>query len=143
MRVVSAALLASALVALIPAPAQAGPSPMEKRLIARINDTRDAHGLRRLKAGPRLQRGAHAWAVHLRRTDEFRHGSLSAGVSEVIAWGAPCSWMTPARAVRLWLNSPPHRRAVLDRTARYVGAGWAAGSWRAYGCAELAVARFR
>jgi uncharacterized protein YkwD len=96
-----------------------------------------------LKAGPRLQRAAHGWAVYLRRNDAFRHGRLGPGTSEVIAWGAPCSWMTPYRAVRLWLNSAPHRRALLDRTARYVGTGWAAGGWRSYRCAELAVARFR
>ena len=111
--------------------------------MTRVNDARANHGLRRLKFGPRLQRGAHAWAVHLRRTDGFYHASPAPGTSEVIAWGAPCSWMTPARAVRLWLKSPPHRRALLDRTAHYVGTGWAAGSWRSYGCAELAVARFR
>jgi hypothetical protein len=45
--------------------------------------------------------------------------------------------------VRMWLRSPPHRRALLDRSARYVGAGYVAGSWRNYGCAEIAVARFR
>ena len=116
---------------------------MEKRLIERINDARAAHDVRRLKPGPRLQRTAHRWAVHLRRNDAFHHGRLGPGMSEVIAWGAPCSWMTPFRAVRLWLNSTPHRRALLDRTALYVGTGWAAGSWRSYGCAELAVARFR
>jgi uncharacterized protein YkwD len=143
LRVVSAAFLAGVLAAGIAAPAQAVPTVMEKRLIARINDAREAHGVRQLKAGPRLQRAAHRWAAYLRRQDAFRHGRLGRGTSEVIAWGAPCSWMTPFRAVRLWLNSPPHRHALLDRTARYVGTGWAAGSWRSFRCAEMAVARFR
>lgn len=142
-RVVSAALLASVLAGSSAVPANAAPRPMEERLIARVNDARTAHGLRRLKVGPRLQRGAHAWAVRLRRTDGFIHSRPAPGTSEVIAWGAPCSWMSPARAVRFWLKSPPHRRAMLDRTARRVGAGYTAGSWRQFGCAELAVARFR
>jgi uncharacterized protein YkwD len=143
LRVVSAAFLADVLVTGIAAPAQAAPTVMEKRLMTRINDAREAHDARRLKAGPRLMRAAHRWAVYLRLQDAFRHGRLAPGTSEVIAWGAPCSWMTPFRAVRLWLNSPPHRRALLDRTARIVGTGWAAGNWRSYRCAELAVARFR
>jgi uncharacterized protein YkwD len=116
---------------------------MEKRLIVKINDARADHGVRKLRVGGRIQRGAHSWVIHLLRTDAFRHGRLRPGTAENIAWGTPCSWMSPRRAVRMWLRSPPHRRALLDRGARYVGAGYVAGSWRSYGCAEIAVARFR
>ncbi|MGH3034251.1 MAG: CAP domain-containing protein, partial [Gaiellaceae bacterium] len=60
---------------------------MEKRLVARINDARAARGVRRLRIGPRIQRGAHDWAGHLIRADAFYHGRLAAGTSENIAWG--------------------------------------------------------
>ena len=137
------ALAAGCLLAGLAAAAEAAPTPIEKRLIARINDARADHGLGKLRVGAIIQRGAHSWAIKLRRTDSFRHGRLRPGTAENIAWGSPCSWMSPRRAVRLWLRSPPHRRALLARSARFVGAGYAAGSWRSYGCAEIAVARFR
>ena len=143
LRAVLPALAAACVLAGPAEPAQAAPTPKEKRLIARINEARADHGLVKLRVGPRIQRGAHEWARHLRRTDAFRHGRLRAGTSENIAWGTPCSWMSPRRTVRRWLDSRPHRRAMLRRGARYVGAGYATGSWRSYSCAELAVARFR
>jgi uncharacterized protein YkwD len=142
-RVVSAAIVAGCLLAGASAPASGAPTPTEKRLIQRINETRADHGLRKVVLGPRLQRGAHAWARQLLRTDAFRHARLAGGTSEILAWGAPCSWMTPLRAVRLWLKSPGHRAALLARGVRYVGAGWAAGAWRSYRCTEIAAARFR
>jgi uncharacterized protein YkwD len=141
-RTIFAALLTTCVLAGLATPAEAAPTTKEKRLITAINNARAAHGVRRLRIGPRIQAGAHAWARTLIRTDSFRHGRLAAGVSENIAWGT-CNWMTPAKAVRLWLRSPGHRRILLDRSARYVGAGWAAGAWRRYRCVEMAVARFR
>ena len=124
------------------APAQAAPTTLEKRLIAKINDVRAAHDLRRLRLGAGIQRGAHAWSRHLRRTDSFHHAGLAQGTGEVLAWGT-CEWLTPRLAVRMWLDSPPHRALLLRPGFRRVGAGWARGPWRSYGCVEIAVARFR
>jgi uncharacterized protein YkwD len=125
------------------APAESAPTVMEKRLIAKINETRAAHGLRKLRVGPVLQRGAHAWSRHLMRADSFHHSStLAAGTGEILAWGT-CAWFTPLRAVRMWLNSPSHRALLLRPGFRYVGAGWTSGNWRGYNCVEMAVARFR
>jgi hypothetical protein len=43
----------------------------------------------------------------------------------------------------MWLGSASHRPFLLDRSARFVGTGWAVGGWRGYRCVEMAVARFR
>jgi uncharacterized protein YkwD len=123
-------------------PAQAAPTALEKRLIAKINDARAAHDLRKLRVGAGVQRGAHDWARHLRRADSFHHASLAPGTGEVLAWGT-CEWLTPRLAVRMWLDSPPHRALLLRPGFRRVGTGWARGPWRSYGCVEIAVARFR
>jgi uncharacterized protein YkwD len=138
------ALLVCAGALALAAPAQsAAPTPMERQLIAKINQTRAAHGLRKLRLGPRLQAGSHAWSRYLMRVDAFRHsGQLIAGTGEILAWGT-CSWFGPLRAVRMWLNSPSHRALLLRPGFRYVGAGWTAGNWRGYRCVEMAVARFR
>jgi uncharacterized protein YkwD len=124
------------------APAQAAPTTMEKRLAARINDSRTDRGLRKLRFGTGVQAGAHLWARYLLRSDSFHHGRLRAGTGEVIAWGT-CSWFSPRAAVRAWLRSSSHRALLLRGSFRVVGAGWARGSWRGYGCVEMAVARFR
>lgn len=125
-----------------PNKADAGATRMEKRLVAKINDVRAARGLHTVRIGYRLERGAHRWAWYLLRADSFYHARLASGMSENLAWGT-CSWLTPATVVRMWLNSSSHRTNLLDRSARYVGAGWAAGGWRSYRCVEMAVARFR
>jgi uncharacterized protein YkwD len=123
--------------------AQAAPTPMEKRLVERINATRAAHGLRPLTIGPKLNVGSRSWSRHLLRRDSFHHASgLRPGTGEILAWGT-CSWFTPARAVRMWLRSPGHRALLLRPGFRFVGTGWTRGAWRSYGCAEMAVARFR
>ena len=126
----------------IAVPAQAAPSTMEKRLVNRINDARADHGLRALRLGPRLSRGAHAWSRHLMRADSFHHARLRPGTGEILAWGT-CSWFRPAQAVRMWLNSSGHRALLLRAGFRVVGTGWTKGAWRGYGCVEMAVARFR
>lgn len=124
------------------APADTAATRGEKRLVAKINDVRAAHGLRKLRFASRLHRNARSWAVHLLRTDSFYHGSLAAGTAENIAW-ATCSWAKPRRIVRMWMNSPSHRSILLDGGYRVVGPGVAKGSWRGYGCVRVVVARFR
>jgi uncharacterized protein YkwD len=138
----SFALLACVCALVVAAPAQATPSEMEKRLVNRINDARAEHGLRALRMGARLSRGAHAWSRHLMRADSFHHARLRSGTGEILAWGT-CSWFRPAQAVRMWLNSPGHRALLLRPGFRAVGTGWTRGAWRGYGCVEMAVARFR
>ena len=138
----SLALLSCAAAVALAAPAQAAPSDMERRLVEKINDARAAHGLRQLRISSRLGDSASDWSRHLMRRDAFHHGSLRSGTGEVLAWGT-CRWFTPARAVRMWLNSSGHRALLLRPGFRAVGTGWTRGPWRSYGCVEMAVARFR
>lgn len=135
------ALLACLTALVIAAPTQAAPTQAEKRLMVKINNARAAHGLRKLRFGPKLARGADAWSRHLMRRDSFYHARLSPGTGEVLAWGT-CAWFSPARAVRMWLRSSGHRRLLLRPSFRFVGPGWTRGNFRGR-CAEMAVARFR
>jgi uncharacterized protein YkwD len=124
------------------APAEAAPTRTEKRLVARINHVRDAHGLRKVRISARLNRRSHRWAVYLRRSDSFYHARLASGTAENLAW-ATCSWASPRALVRMWLGSPSHRVILLDRSARRVGPGVSIGRYNGYRCVRMAVARFR
>ena len=124
------------------APADAAPTRSEKRLVAKINHVRDAHGLRKVRISATLNRRAHSWAVHLRRSDSFYHARLVSGTAENLAWGT-CSWATTRVLVRMWMRSSSHRAAMLDRSARRVGPGVSIGRYRGYRCVRMAVARFR
>ena len=124
------------------APADAAPTRSEKRLVARINHVRDAHGLRKVRISATLNRRAHSWAVHLRRSDSFYHSRLVSGTAENLAWGT-CSWATVRVLVRMWMRSSSHRAVMLDRSARRLGPGVSIGRYRGYGCVRMAVARFR
>lgn len=136
------ALIACLVALVVAAPSQAAPTKMEKRLVVKINNARAAHGLRKLRIGPQLNQGARSWSRHLMRRNSFYHARLRSGTGEVIAWGT-CGWFTPAQAVRMWLNSPGHRRLLLRPGFRFVGTGWTYGNFGSYGCAKMAVARFR
>jgi uncharacterized protein YkwD len=112
----------------------------EPNLVARINDARQANGLRKLRVARRLTEAATRHANSMGKVGYFRHelrhkgswksfstwigwfwpgpgyGSWSAG--ENLAWGAPD--LSPARTVTMWMNSPGHRANILGRW-RYVG----------------------
>jgi uncharacterized protein YkwD len=121
----------------------ATPTSAERALIYAVNNARANHGLRRLRIGPMLQEGAHSWARHLLAVDSFYHARIYASdVSENIAW-LTCRSGWARITVRMWLNSPAHRSALLDRSATRLGAGVASGRWRSYSCVRMSVARFR
>ena len=90
------------------------------------------NALRRSKGIPELERhwpiktAARKWSLRMARTGDFEHSNLgwSRGrrAGENIAM-AP----TGAGAFRAMLNSPPHRRNLLNRTWRLRGIGVAAG----------------
>jgi uncharacterized protein YkwD len=122
--------------------AAATPTRAERTLIRAINNAREAHGVRRLRLGPVIQTYAHRWAWHLLAADAFYHSSLGDGVRENIGW-LTCRRGWARTIVRMWLNSSAHRYALLDRSARRVGAGLATGRWSGWSCVRMAVARFR
>jgi uncharacterized protein YkwD len=107
-----------------------------------INAERAERGLQPLKANGKLTKasGRHSRDMVRRRyfdhvdpggrdmTDRLRavgYGRCRAG--ENIAWG-PGANATPRKMVRMWMESAPHRRNILDSRYRALGLGVAVGS---------------
>jgi uncharacterized protein YkwD len=125
------------------APAQAGTTRAEAKLLRVMNHARTARGLARVHLGSTIQTSSHSWARYLLVHDAFYHyGRLPAGTSENIGW-LTCRRGWATTLVRMWLNSSAHRVNLLDRSARRVGVGVAGGSYARYSCARMAVTRFR
>jgi len=140
--------LVSALLVLfaVPAPAQAGvrllaADPIESAVVRKVNQVRRSHGLRALRAVPVLKRAATDHSVNMAQHGYFTHDwsngahfgrwitrywpgpgrYRSWSVGENLYWRGPS--ITAGLVVRAWLNSPPHRRNLLNRTWRFVGVG--------------------
>ena len=72
-----------------------------------------------------VDRRAEQWARHMAATRSFRHSNIrgtlrqcnARRVGEIIAWGR---WSTHG-VVRAWLDSPTHRRVMLDHGYRRMG----------------------
>ncbi len=109
-------------------------------LLAAINDVRVANHVPPLRLSPDLVRAAHAHSVEMLSSGRFAHESADGTAFAVRvsryygpAGGSNHPWATAEnilssstvldarRAVRLWLQSPPHRRNLLDRSFRDVG----------------------
>ena len=119
-------------------------SRREHTIVCLINALRSRHGLRRMHKSAALARAARRHARDMARRDYFDHHSPEgttplaraqrAGyrprrLAENLAWGTG-SWGTPAGTVAQWLDSPGHRRAMLDPRLRDLGIGAVAGSAR-------------
>ncbi|MBW3593871.1 MAG: CAP domain-containing protein [Actinobacteria bacterium] len=137
-----AAVVVAATVALVgAAPAEAAkPTYAERQLMRAVNDARRSHGLRPVRVGVNLQRGAHRFASHLRRTDRFYHSGVSA--YENLAYGRLTRRMA-WNVVSRWMNSPAHRANILRRGMRYGGFGVSRGEFLGYSRMQVSVARFR
>jgi uncharacterized protein YkwD len=125
-----------------PAPAAAGLTKPEAKLLRVINDVRRNHGVRRLRVGSRIQGAAHRWARHLRSNNSFYHGRLALGTSEIIGW-VTCRRGWARTLVRMWLGSSSHRPYLLDRSASRIGVGVSTGRWSGYRCVRMSAVRFR
>jgi uncharacterized protein YkwD len=140
-----AALAAAVAVLLLPQRGSAGPksgvSPLTRlgsALLAQVNAYRLDHGLGALRASPALTAAANAHSTQMGRLGYFSHDSANGtSFSSRIAtfysprgyrsWtvGENLLWASPdvgaARALRLWLGSPPHRANLLSPRWREVG----------------------
>lgn len=140
-----AALAAIAAVLLLPSTGSAGPNSGVKRLgsldaalVAQVNAFRVAHALAPLRVSPFLAAAARAHSTQMARLGYFSHNSANgAPFSSRIAvyypargyrsWtvGENLLWASPdigaARALKLWLSSPPHRANLLNPRWREVG----------------------
>jgi uncharacterized protein YkwD len=108
-----------------------------------LNRIRRAHGLRPFAASTKLRRAATNHSVSMVHARYFSHGNyigriLKSGYAagalgwafgENIAWG-PGRRSSPARIVRAWMNSPPHKHNILTARFRHIGIGIANGTPR-------------
>jgi uncharacterized protein YkwD len=139
------AVLAALAVLAAPASGSARPqgavSPsgsVQAALVRQINAFRAAHGLSRLRLSPALNAAAAAHSTQMARMGYFSHSSANGGsfsqrvasyypargyrswtVGENLAYGAPD--LSAARALKLWLASPPHRANLLEPRWRELG----------------------
>ncbi|MDK6813244.1 CAP domain-containing protein [Corynebacterium sp. UMB6689] len=103
-------------------------------IIKQTNAQRVANGLAPLRVDTNLTNLAQDWANTLSRDGKTRHrpnywthypAGLPAGGENVLqAW----SDYSDARVVQLWMDSPGHRRNLLDPRATSVGIGMAIGA---------------
>lgn len=118
--------------------AKTQPLGLQLELSAAINDLRARNGLAELRPNQQLTRAAAAHANAMAEGGFFSHSSADGGdfadrvlrfyrVTQARSWsiGENLLWASPEpsakRALRMWLDSPPHRRALLDPRWRDIG----------------------
>jgi uncharacterized protein YkwD len=112
----------------IGAPAAQAASAPEKRLLKLIDSTRQTHGLPALRDSRSLCRSARRHSRFMLVHDRFGHLPTIRVSARFRTKGEALAMYTgwrlrPAKVLRLWLNSPPHRRIVLSRRVRFAGVG--------------------
>jgi uncharacterized protein YkwD len=123
------------------APRTAPTIRLARAAVCLINNRRIRRGLPRLRINNRLSKAA-MWHTHdMVRRSYFGHvskrgrdvvdrlygarylgGRFSWAVGENLAWGSG-NLGTPRKIVRAWMNSPGHRRNMLDSRFREIGIG--------------------
>lgn len=111
---------------------------VEQRVIDLTNRERTKRGLPALKENWQLSRVARYKSVDMRDVGYFSHNSPTYGspfqmmrdfnlsyrrAAENIAAGQP----TARRVVRGWMNSPGHRKNILNPNLKQIGVGYAKG----------------
>jgi uncharacterized protein YkwD len=119
--------LAALLVLALLAPASAHADAV----IDAVNTERARHGLPALKPSATLERSADTVARRLMREESFDH--VPAKSSRFDLFGEVLlldyTHARAADAVEAWMDSAKHRRLILDRQMRRIGAGVARGSF--------------
>jgi uncharacterized protein YkwD len=102
---------------------------LNQQIFAAVNRFRISHGLTALKRSPGLDRAASSHSLEMGRHGYFAHHSADGeafwqrieryypypNVGENLLWAAPN--VTAAKAMRLWIASPPHLENL--ETARW------------------------
>jgi uncharacterized protein YkwD len=115
-----------------------GANTLESSLLREINQTRARYGLHSLRWSTRLTAAADQHSASMAAKGYFAHESANGGafwrriagyygyrgyrqwsVGENLLWSAPD--VSPASALQMWMNSPPHRENLLSHTWREVG----------------------
>jgi uncharacterized protein YkwD len=145
----AAASLVAALSLGAPATASAHREDRVERSIANIvNLVRWQHGVRPLRIDGRLARAAISHSSAMQRSGVLTHyPSLSARIpfvahassviGETLAWMPRGTRRLAVRVVRAWMQSPPHRAALLDGRFRSIGVGRRGGRRGTFVTADL------
>ena len=88
--------------------------------------TRHSRDMVRRRYFSHFSPGGSDMVDRIRRT-RYTRSARSWSVGENIAWGAQ-HMGTPRSIVRIWMNSAPHRRNILNRRFREIGIGVAQGA---------------
>jgi len=103
------------------------PRSYERSILYWTNVYRKRHGVRALTVGSCVDRYAESWARHLAGRNAFYHQSLSPimrnchkrAAAENIGKGT----VSAKRMVRMWMDSPGHRRNLLNPRYHHLGIG--------------------
>jgi uncharacterized protein YkwD len=109
---------------------------LEERVLVAINDVRRDHRLAPLRLNAQLAETAREHSVSMAEHGYFQHSTSTGApfrdrlakfarahwrLGENLVWASP--GLTAQQAIRMWLNSAPHRRNLLARGWRAVGLG--------------------
>lgn len=115
-------------------PAKPALGAVDRAVLDRINAVRTRHGLRPLVLSAGLTAAARQHSLEMVRQGYFAHQSSDGSsfdrrirrfyprlrsAGENIAYGCPD--LSPTAAMDLWMNSPGHRRNILDPRWREIG----------------------
>jgi uncharacterized protein YkwD len=129
----------------------------EKETFALHNQIRRDRGIRTLCVHPILQKAARAHSKDMIERDYFSHttkgrnetfferleryGYRYRKVGENIAWGSG-SFGEPRSIMDAWMNSPDHRRNILNNDFRQIGIGTHTGTWKGHSDVTMYTADF-
>jgi uncharacterized protein (TIGR03000 family) len=113
------------------------PTADEKMILNLINKEREKMGLGALTWDPKLNRAARGHSINMARKNLLAHELDGKGPPERIkevgyrvrTFGENCGVgsKTPAAAVQMWMNSPPHKENILTGEFTETGIGIATG----------------
>jgi uncharacterized protein YkwD len=139
----TALLTALVLIAATPAAAttqapSTATAELEQGVLANMNALRRQHGLSALRLSPALSSAARQHSTEMASRGYFSHSSANGSsfdrriaryygssgrrywsVGENLLWSSPD--VDPAGALKMWLDSPPHRKIMLTARWREIG----------------------
>lgn len=125
-------------------------SQMEQEVLALVNNIRRSRQLPALASSTQLTQAARYHAKDMSVDDYFDHSShdrTASGAKQKVCnfdqrlrqfvpniggtWGENIAWGNPdaKSVVRAWMQSPGHRKNILNANYRYLGVGYVDGYW--------------
>lgn len=105
----------------------------EPEMLRSVNVYRSEHGLLPLVLHPGLTKAAQGWAEQMRDTGVFEHGDWAGRILPhypnwmTIGENIAAGYLNAQAAVDAWMDSPGHRRNILNPDFEEAGIGYAEG----------------